>query len=125
MTFSSALVIGVERSHWPTEVGPTSATRGGTVTFISGEVRFLPVTVGRVSPYALASVGAGVSRPNVNTIFPDRVTNTAWLMVGGAGVRIAATDRLSVFADMRFGIHGELDTIRLLLPVRGGVAWRF
>ena len=43
----------------------------------------------------------------------------------GGGVRVAATERLSVFADMRVGIQGELDTIRLLLPVRGGVAWRF
>jgi hypothetical protein len=119
------ILISAERSHWPTEVGPTSATRGGTVTFISGEIRLLPVTIGRVSPYVLASAGGGLSRPNVNTLFRDDVTNGSWLLFGGGGVRVAATERLGAFADMRFGIQGELDTIRLLLPVRGGVAWRF
>ena len=38
---------------------------------------------------------------------------------------MAVTERLSAFADMRAGIEGERDTIFLLLPVRGGVAWRF
>jgi hypothetical protein len=120
------LLIGAERSHWPTEVTRGGATRGGTTTFISGEIRFVPLTFKRVSPYVLASAGRGISRPNVNDIFPDRVTNEAWLLLfGGGGVRVAVTGRLSAFADTRFGIQGELDTIRLLLPVRAGVAWRF
>lgn len=119
------ILISAERSHWPTEVKASSATRGGTFTFISGEIRLLPVTFGRVSPYVLASAGGGLSRPNVNEFFRDPVTNGAWVLFGGGGVRVAATERLGVFADMRVGIQGELDTIRLLLPVRGGVAWRF
>lgn len=102
-----------------------SATRGGTTTFISGEVRFLFFTFNRGSPYALASAGYGKSRPNVNDIFPDRVTNDATLVFFGGGVRIAVTERLSAFADIRFGIQGERDSIIGLTPVRGGVAWRF
>ncbi len=120
------LLVSAERSHWPTRVTRSAATRGGTTTFISGEVRFVPIPSARVSPYVLASAGRGVSRPNVNEIFPDRVTNEAWLLLfGGGGVRVGLTRRLSAFADLRFGIQGERDTIRLLLPVRTGIAWRF
>jgi hypothetical protein len=125
------ILVSAERSHLPTEVttvggGAFGATRGGTTTFISGDVRFSPFTSVRISPYLLASAGRGVSRPNVNDMFPDPVTNDAWLLLFfGGGVRVPVTERLSVFADMRFGIRGERDTIALVRPVRGGVAWRF
>lgn len=120
------MLVNAERSHWPAKVTRFGATRGGTTTFISGEVRFVPFPTLRVSPYVLASAGRGVSRPNVNEMFPDRVTNDAWLLLfGGGGARVALTRRFSAFADLRFGIQGERDTIRLLLPVRTGVAWRF
>jgi hypothetical protein len=124
------ILVSAERFHWPTEVTrfdatDFSATRGGTTTFISGEVRFLLFTFNRISPYVLASAGRGISRPNVNDIFPDRVTNDATLLFFGGGVRIAVTERLNAFADIRFGIQGERDSIIGLAPVRGGVAWRF
>ena len=124
------ILISAERFHWPTEVTRSdatdlSATRGGTTTFISGEARFLLFTFNRVSPYVLASGGYGMSRPNVNDIFPDRVTNAATLLFFGGGVRIAVTERLSAFADIRFGIQAERDSIGGLAPVRGGVGWRF
>ena len=124
------ILIGAERFHWPTEVTRSdardfSATRGGTTTFISGEVRFLLFTFNRLSPHVLTSAGYGNSRPNVNDIFPDRVTNGATLLFFGGGVRIALTERLSAFADTRFGIQAERDSIIGLAPVRGGVAWRF
>jgi hypothetical protein len=125
-----AILIGAERSHWPTEMTRPdatdfSATRGGTTTFISGEIRFLLVTFNRISPYVLASAGRGISRPHVNDIFPDRVTNDATLLFFGGGVRMVVTERLSAFADMRFGIQAERDSILGRAPVRGGVAWRF
>jgi hypothetical protein len=118
-------LIGAERSHWPTEVTPSSATRGGTATLLSGEMRFSPFTVNRVSPYVLAGVGRGLSRPNVNEMFPGRVTNDAWLMSFGGGVRVDLNRRLSAFADVRSGILGERDVIILVLPVRAGMTWRF
>jgi hypothetical protein len=118
-------LIGAERSHLPTELNGLSATRGGTTTFISGEVRFTLVTSRRLSPYVLASIGRGVSRPNVNDRFPDAVSNDAWLLFYGGGVRVPLTRRFSAFAEGRAGIQGERDVIALLLPIRVGVAWRF
>ena len=118
-------LVSGERIHLPTEATDFSATRGGTATFISGEVRVSPFSSNRVSPYVLASFGRGKSRPNVNDLFPDPVTNDVWLLFVGGGVRFPLTGRLSAFADVRAGIEGERDTIFLLVPVRGGVAWRF
>jgi hypothetical protein len=118
-------LINAERIHLPTDVTGFGATRGGTTTFVSGEVRFVPLTLNRISPYVLASAGRGTSRPNVNEIFPDSVTNDAWLLFVGGGVRVPMTERFSLFGDIRAGIQGELDTVGALLPVRGGVAWRF
>jgi hypothetical protein len=73
----------------------------------------------------LASVGGGKSRPNVNDLFPGEVTNDVWLMFFGGGANIPVTTRFSLFADVRAGIQGERDTIFLLVPVRGGITWRF
>ena len=118
-------LISAERSHLPTETTGVGATRGGTATFVSGEVRVSPFTLNRISPYVLASAGRGISRPNVNDLFPDPVTNDTWLVFFGGGVRVPMTTRLSAFADLRAGIQGERDTIGLLVPVRAGLAWRF
>jgi hypothetical protein len=123
------LLISAERFHVPTRVtreeSVTTARRGGTTKFISGEVRFVPVTFSRLSPYLALSVGRGRSRPNVNEIFSDPVTNPAKLLFIGGGVRAAVTRRLSAFADLRVGYQGERDSIYALMPVRAGVAWRF
>jgi hypothetical protein len=119
------LLVGVERLHWPTTTDGFGATRGGTTTFASGEVRFHVRPSGRSSPYLLAGVGRGISRPNVNEIFPDRVTNSTWLMFGGGGIRLPISRRLGAFGDVRFGLQGERDTLRLLTPVRAGLSWRF
>jgi hypothetical protein len=123
------ILIRGERFHVPTKVKRTStsfsARRGGTSTFVSGEVRFMFLTSNRISPYALISFGRGVSRPNVNEFFPDPVTNDAFLLFCGGGVRVAVASRLSAFADVRLGYQGERDSIYGLMPIRGGVAWRF
>jgi hypothetical protein len=119
------ILVGGERIHWPTQTTPSSATRGGTTTVVSGEVRFSFLAPEGVSPYVLVGAGRGISHPNVNATFPDRVTNDVSIVVGGGGVRVPMTRRLSVFADVRVGIQGEVDTIRFLVPVRGGLAWRF
>lgn len=124
-------LVSAERIHLPTEVRRYEhgfgATRGGTTTFISGEVHISPFTFNRISPYALVGAGRGVSRPNVNDLFRERVSSNAALLFAGGGVRVPLTERLSAFADMRFVL--QLDRtesgVFLFLPVRGGVAWRF
>ena len=119
------LLVSAERIHLPTDSSRFGATRGGTATFVSGEVRFVPATFGRTSPYVLASLGGGTSRPTVSETFPDQVENDAWLLLFGGGARVGLTRRLSVFADIRVGIQGELDVIGLLVPLRAGLAFGF
>jgi hypothetical protein len=125
-------LVSGERIHVPTKVtqfpNGSSATRHGTSTFVSGEVRFLPLTFERISPYALAGLGAGKTRLNVNDIFPNPVTNNTRLMFFGGGLRVPVTDGLSVFGDLRLVLQVE-DAgdggLFLFAPVRGGIAWRF
>jgi hypothetical protein len=124
-------LVSAERMHLPTEVNRYEngfgVSRGGTTAFISGEVRFLPFTFNRVSPYVLGGAGRGTARPNVNDFFPDRVTHDATVLFAGGGVRVPVTGHLSAFADMRCVL--QLDTSETgvfgFLPVRGGLAWRF
>lgn len=119
------LLVGGERIHIPTDESAFGATRGGTSRFVTGEIRVSPATFGRTSPYVLAGLGRGTSRPTVNARFPTPVTNDAWLVFAGAGARVALTGRLAAFADVRAGIQGELDSAFLLVPLRVGLAWRF
>jgi hypothetical protein len=126
-----AVVVNAERSHVPTDVtffpDGYSATRGGTTRLVSGEFRYLPITYKRVSPYVLVTFGRGVSRPNVNRFFPDRVTHDVTLQGPGFGARVRVTGRLSAFADMRFlfqSRRGEPDAGGFA-PIRAGLAWRF
>jgi hypothetical protein len=125
------VVVNAERSHVPSDVtyfaDGYAATRGATTRFVSGEFRYVPVTFKRISPYVLVVVGHGVSRPNVNEFFPDRVTHRVTLQGPGFGVRVDMTEHLSAFADVRFMFQsrrGEPDGGGFG-PVRGGLAWRF
>jgi hypothetical protein len=123
------VLVSAERSHLPTEINRYEhgygATRGGTVKFLSAEVRLSPFPFARLSPYALAGLGRGTSRPNVNELFSDPVTNEATLLFLGGGVRVPLAGRLSAFVDARFVLQGERDTVGATLPIRGGLAWRF
>ena len=124
-------LVSAERIHLPTEVKRHefgyAATRGGTTTFISGEVRVSPFAFNRASPYALAGIGRGTSRPNVNDLFPGGDTSDAGMMFAGGGVRLAVTKHVSAFMDMRFVLQVDRsDTgVFLFLPFRAGLAWRF
>ena len=125
------VVVNAERSHVPTNVtffdNGYSATRGATTRFVSGEFRYVPVTFKGISPYVIAGIGRGVSRPNVNQYFPDRITHTVTLQYPGFGVGVRMTGHLSAFADLRFMFQsrsGEPDAGGFG-PVRGGLAWRF
>ena len=124
-------MVNAERSHVPTDVtffdDGYSATRGATTRFVSGEFRYVPVTFKRLSPYVIVGIGRGVSRPNVNDLFPDRVTHEVTLQFPGFGGRVDVTEHLSAFADLRFMFQsraGEPDA-GMFGPIRGGLAWRF
>jgi hypothetical protein len=125
-------LVSAERLHLPTEVrryeNGSSVTRRGTTKFISGEIRWAPLSFRRLSPYVLAGLGRGTSRPNVNEFFPTPVTNDAVLAFTGGGLRVAVSGGLSVIADMRFVLQledSEDGGVYLFGPVRGGLAWRF
>ena len=122
-------LVSAERSHIPTEINRYEhgygATRGGTLKFVSAEARVSPRPFARLSPYALAALGRGASRPNVNELFRDRVTNEATLLFLGGGVRVPLTGHVSAFADARFVMQGERGEVGVILPIRGGLAWKF
>jgi len=124
-------VINAERSHIPTDVtffeNGYSASRGGTVTSVSGDFRYVPVTYKGVSPHVTVGFGLGVSRPNVNEFFPNRIEHNVILQFFGGGVSVRMTEHVSAFADFRVvALHrrGEPDA-GIFGPIRGGLAWRF
>lgn len=126
------IIVAAERVHLPTEVTQFergfSATRGGTSTFVSGEFRFVPLRVSRVSPYGLAGAGFGSSRPNVNEQFPDPVDSfRSGALFAGGGIHVPVNRRLSLFGDVRAMLQLEDSEagVYLFVPVRAGVAWRF
>lgn len=117
---------GVDRTHLSSQITPNSASRGGTFTLATLELRATILGHDRVSPYVFGGAAAGVSRPNVNANFPDPVTNTARALFFGGGIQAPLGERLSVFGDVRmtFGVEGT-EGILAAVPVRAGVAWRF
>lgn len=125
------LVVNVERDHLPfqrdTFSDGVSLTRGGTLTWVSGEVRASLFPPHRVSPYGFAGIGGGVSRPTVNDAFPDPVEHGLRVVYFGAGVRVPIRGGLSVFGDARalLALEGGGDGILGGWPVRAGIAWRF
>jgi predicted methyltransferase MtxX (methanogen marker protein 4) len=73
----------------------------------------------------LAGYAAGVSRPNVNPMFPGRVTNDVRGVFGGAGIHVPLRPQLGLFADARLMLGEEANELLALAPVRVGVSWRF
>ena len=124
------LLVNVERVHLPFELerlaGGYSTTRGGTLTFVSGELRVALMAVDRVSPFLLVGAGGGSSHPNVNAQFPDRITNDLRVLFVGGGVRVPLRQRFNLVGDVRGLLALENDDgVIAILPVRLGVAWRF
>jgi hypothetical protein len=124
------LLVNIERTHLPFRLQRApdgdSATRGGTMTFVSGELRLALLPAERVSPFAVAGVGGGVSRPTVNAEFPDRVSNGLRVLYLGGGVRIPLRRGFSLLGDARamLALEGN-DGVLAVWPIRAGVAWRF
>lgn len=123
------LLVSVEGVHVPfqrdTFSGGVSVTRGGTLTSVSGEVRASVFPPHRVSPYGLAGIGGGLSRPTVNDAFPDPVENGLRVVYFGGGLRVPIGNDLSVFGDARAMLALEGGSVLGVWPVRAGVAWRF
>jgi len=123
------LFLDVQRTHLSSRTtrgdDGSSAFRGGTMTAVSGEVRVGLWPAHRVTPYVLAGLGAGKSRPNVNETFPVAVTNDTRFAFLGGGVHVPLRDGLSVFGDARILLGEEANELLVMLPVRVGVAWRF
>jgi hypothetical protein len=124
------LLVNVERTHTASRTtndrGVVSNTRGGTLLLGSAELRILPFGRSRVGPYGLAGVAAGVSKLNVNAVFPTPVTNTVQTVFMGGGLQVPIGERLTAFADGRFmfGVEGP-EGIIAVAPVRAGLSWRF
>jgi hypothetical protein len=103
-----------------------SASRGGTLLLATTEVRFTPFGRRRFGPYGLTGLAFGVSRPNVNEMFPHRVTHAVAGMFMGGGVSAPVGERLTIFADARMLVGGEgREGMVAVAPVRAGIAWRF
>ena len=124
------LLVNVERIHVPLQSAryPNgySVTRGGTLTFASGELRIAPLPKARVSPFALAGVGRGISRPTVSAAFPEPVRNELRVIYLGGGARIPLRRGFSLLGDARaMLVLEDYDSVLGIWSVRGGVAWRF
>ena len=96
---------------------------GGTLQFVSGEVRFALRSGERVSPYALAGAGFGVWRRTEAIAEP--LTNPAHVVFAGGGLVVPLGPHLRVSGDVGFLLLIERDVPHLFLPVRAGLAWRF
>jgi hypothetical protein len=67
-----------------------------------------------------------VSRPNVNEIFRNRVTNYVQAIFLGGGVHVPLGERMTVFADVRMLVGAEgREGMVAVAPARVGLAWRF
>jgi hypothetical protein len=124
------LVFEVERTHLSSQVhsdgrGGSTAFRGGTLTLASAQVRVVPLGPERIGPYGLAGFAAGMSRPNVNDIFPTRLTNGVLATFFGGGIHLPLTAQMSVFADARMMVGAEAGELVAVAPLRGGLAWHF
>ena len=124
------VLFDVERTHLSSRStsdgrGGVNNFRGGTLTMGSAQLRVTPFGHDRVGPYGLAGFAAGISRPNVNATFPERVRSDARAVFFGGGIHVPLRARISLFADGRMLIGGEAGELLALAPVRAGIAWRF
>ena len=123
------LVAGAERNHLPMKFesfsNGYSIERGGTLTTVSVEARYIPWQHKAVSPYVFAGLGVGTSRPTVNNLFPTSVTNSVASWFGGGGVRFMSPIGLGVFVDTKFLLWAGTEEIGGAVPVRAGVTWQF
>lgn len=131
------LLLNVERGHVPTRVrrypDGYSASRGGTLTSITGEVRQTVWRFKRIAPFWLAGGGAAEARASVDEIFPDRRTRVVRVLYGGGGLLISLHPALALSVDAKLLVAEQMENLLvakaeteiLRLPIRAGVTWRF
>lgn len=122
--------LNLERTHLSSRVRSdgrdgTSTFRGGNLTLGAAELRLSLLPHTRVTPYVLAGYAAGVSRPNVNAMFPERVTHDVRGVFGGGGIHVPLRPQLGLFADARIMIGEEDNELLAVAPLRAGLSWRF
>jgi hypothetical protein len=123
------LLVTVERLHLPFELtrfsDGYSRRRGGTMSYVTGEVRYSLLPPERLSPFVFGGIGGGSWRATVNADFPDLVRHEVRLLHIGGGVRVPLRLGLSLLGDARLmvGTLG-LDGV-IAWPIRAGVIWRF
>ena len=130
LTSRLELLLNVERDYMSFQFervnGRSRAIRGGSMRFISGELRLALRPAHRVSPFALAGVGGGVSRPTVDERSPDQGTSNVFVAYIGGGVRIPLRGSFSLVSDARMIFEADnRDDVPVVWPVRVGVAVRF
>ena len=104
----------------------STAFRGGTSTLATAELRATLFRRERLSPYVVGGLGAGVSQPNVNEVFPQPVTNYAQVVFFGGGLHVPLPARMSAFGDFRMLLGAEgREGMMAFAPVRAGLTWRF
>lgn len=119
------LLLNIECSYRALHLEPSNRgySGGGGLMFASGELRLALRPPDRVSPFAVAGAGGGVSRPDVDVTHGS--SNLFVVYVGG-GVRVPLRRGFSLFGDARIIIDVENeDRVSRVWPVRAGVAWRF
>lgn len=124
------LTADIERTELSTRVssdgrGGGSVFRGGTIVLGAAGVRVALFPPHRLTPYVVAGVAAGRSRPAVNPQFPSVVTNDARALFAGGGVEAPFGPHLGLFVDGRVQIGGDGGETLALAPLRAGLRWRF
>lgn len=125
-----SILFDVERTYLSSQLtsdgrGGLAGFRGGTLTLGSAHLRVAPFGHDRVGPYGLVGFAAGVSRPNVNEMFPTPVTNDVRALFFGGGIHVPLDKGLNLFADGRMMIGEEAGELLAVAPIRAGIAWRF
>ena len=118
------LLLNIECSNRSLQSEPANRgySGGGGLMFASGELRLALRPADRVSPFAVAGVGGGVSRPDVDVAHGS--SNPLVVYFGG-GARVPLRRGVSLFGDARIVIVEDEDRVPRVWPVRVGVAWRF
>jgi hypothetical protein len=125
------LLFNFERTHLSTRIstddhGVTSRFRGGTLLLGSAELRIVPFGRHRLGPYGFVGLAKGVSRPNVNADFPNRITNDVTAGFAGGGLQIPLGEKVVLFGDVRMTLGAEgVEGIVAVVPLRAGIAIRF
>jgi hypothetical protein len=129
-TGSLTVLFNVENTHLSTRLrsdrrGGLAGFRGGTLMLGSAQLLATPLGRDRIGPYGLVGFAAGVSRLNVNELFPDPVSNDVRAIFFGGGIHVPLEKRVSLFVDGRMMIGAEAGELLAVAPIRAGIAWRF